>query len=101
LARSTGFGGLRLSRSTLAERCERAAHPALHSLGQIGPQPGGRDNDVDRAHAAGPFDAVLAVELVGDLAKLLRAYDRTDRRQLSAQPGSVGLSASINGLGDS
>jgi hypothetical protein len=47
LSRGTGFGGLRSSRSMLAERCERAAHPALHGLGQIRPQPGDRDDDVD------------------------------------------------------
>ena len=64
--------GLLSSLSVLAvpldERGERAVHPALHGVGQVGPQPGGGDDGVDRAHAVGPLDAVPAVELVGDLA---------------------------------
>src|SRR5215831_6026841 len=44
---------------------ERPLHPPLHGVGEVRPQPGGGDDGVDRAHTAGPLDAVHAVELVG------------------------------------
>ena len=60
----------------LDERGERAVDPTLHGVSQVGSQPGCGDDGVDRAHAAGPFYAVPAVELVGDLAISISVQDR-------------------------
>jgi hypothetical protein len=54
---------------------------------------------VDRAHVLGAFDAVLGIELVGDLAEFPGAHGRSRRGQLAAQPGGVGFGAVAYGFG--
>jgi DNA-binding MarR family transcriptional regulator len=64
------------SRCELPAMVDRPGHPALDGVDEVGAQPGGGDDGMDRTHAAGPLDAVRAVELVGDLPEFLGVHGR-------------------------
>ncbi len=79
-------------------RCSRRSggrdvtrHAAFEGIDHVGPEVGGSDDAIDRTDAQRPFDRVDAVELVGDLTKLLGSHLLGDPGQLGATPCRLGV----------